>query len=642
MTLRAALVYSNDDGFSLGTEYLRAVVAARHSPDVLRHEVWYHEPVNNLTSDYLGHWNAFLARCATFRPDVLAFSVFVWNQEEFVRLSQIARRLLPTCFILWGGAQTNSRRMALSLLTEHSWLDAVVRGEAEDTYPQVLAALTEGRPLGSVPGVTWRAPSRLVENPDSPPVDIRNLPIVFSARHLPLEPLLVQARTPTIAYETSRGCRQRCRFCLYGKPTLRAFPLERVAVELQYLLEGGVPFLRIADAHFGVSRPRAMQLFEIIAAHNRATTIDIYPDVAHVDADYVRAMIRAGCRVISLGIQSSNPDTLLTSDRRFDKGAFTNAVSVLRRDHNISLAADVIVGLPGDDYDKVKASVRFAFESGIARVHFAPLMAFPGTEFFEDADTWHLDHFPFTPPLVFESRTFSLEDYQKAVTFAWILERMQEEVPTLIQVLLASGPANLEAVVEQAGYAVGASPTKLYESPAFAGVLQATLSSTAIDLAVEALRFDQARCRQAAAIPEDLSQVSGERVVGEIRADAVLRVGESLRRLVTGEQESVHAFSDGRFGYLFPSGRSDPVCMHRALVAGLEQLRSGVRIDELRARIAESLGPGAKEIEDSMEAIKILFESGVFTLEPLRTGQCAALLRQEPGPVVGLQSHSQL
>ncbi|MGW2195334.1 hypothetical protein ACWCSH_23685, partial [Streptosporangium sp. NPDC001682] len=62
MTLKAVLVYSNDDGFSLGVELIRAAVADRLPPSRVEHRVWFHEDVGNLAKDYLGHYNAFMAR----------------------------------------------------------------------------------------------------------------------------------------------------------------------------------------------------------------------------------------------------------------------------------------------------------------------------------------------------------------------------------------------------------------------------------------------------------------------------------------------------------------------------------------------------------------------------------------------------
>ncbi len=361
-------MYSNDDRFALAVEFLRATVRQRTSGRAIDHRVWYHAPYGDLTNDYLAQYNTFLARLFEFSPDVVAFSVYVWNQAEFARMSEMVRRFLPRCTIVWGGAQTASRRMAARLLERFSWLDIVVRGEAEDSYPQLLLALASQGDIAAVSGVTHRTSCGVRHARDADPVALSTIPLVFTPETFPLEPVLRRARKPALAYETGRGCRQRCRFCLYGVPSLRAFAMDRVEQELAYLLRGRVPFLRICDAHFGISRTRSMELFEIIAMHNRGTRIDIYPDTRHVDPEYVQAMNRAGCRVVSLGIQSSDPETLATSGRRFDEQSFARAARLIRRHHNFRLAADVIIGLPGDTYERVKDSVRFAYRSGIETV----------------------------------------------------------------------------------------------------------------------------------------------------------------------------------------------------------------------------------------------------------------------------------
>ncbi len=644
MTMKAVLVYSNDDGFSLGVELIRAVVAERVSPARVEHRVWFHEDVGNLSEDYLGHYNAFMARLFDYRPDVISFSAFVWNHDEFTRMGRMVKRHLPHCRVVWGGAQANSRRMAAHLLREYPWLDLVLRGEAEDTYPLLLEHLAEGGDLARVPGLTYRVDGEPVHNDDPPDVDLATLPLVFTAERLPLEPIFRRHRGAVLAYETGRGCRQKCRFCLYSAPKLRAFPMERIERELSYLLDGGIPYLRVCDAHLGISRHRAMEIFEIIAAHNRGTVVDVYPDVKHVDLDYVRAMNRAGCRVITLGIQSSDSDTLQLAARRFDLKRFATAASLIRRHHNHALAADIIIGMPGDNVDKVRQSVRFAYASGVQKVHFAPLMAFPGTDYFEYAEEYGIEFFDFQPPLVVRSRGFGTEDYQRAMVFAGRVEALQETAPTLLRCLIAAPDCDVAAWAERldlgsTGLGTGGlgthglgtgdphpgdpgsgdpSPDALGTGDPGAGAgiearLRAGFPSEVSRLLLDGLAWDRAvRVQYGAAVP-DPPRLTDDALVGHVAPEAVHWFDYPIHLLLNDFTLGFDDLQRDRRGYLFPPGGAVSYQLSGPILAAFEAAAPGITVAEWRDKTrAGSATELARQVCDS--AFRILCSAGVVAL----------------------------
>lgn len=604
MALKVLLVYSNDDQFSLAVEFLRATVRERLPDDAVDHRVWHHAPYRDLANDYLAQYNAFLAHLFEFQPDVVAFSVYVWNQAEFARMSEVVRRFLPRCTIVWGGPQTASRRMAARLLERFPWLDIVVRGEAEDSYPILLGMLASDGDVAAVRGVTRRAPSGIHHAADAPAVTLSTIPVVFTAAGFPLEPVLRRGRPPRLAYETGRGCRQHCRFCLYGVPSLRVFRMERVEQELRYLLGGAVPFLRICDAHFGISRTRSMELFEIIAAHNRGTVVDIYPDTTHVDVDYVKAMNRAGCRVVSLGIQSSDPETLATSGRRFDARSFAQTVGVIRRHHNVRLAADVIIGLPGDSYERVKESVRFAYRSGIDRVHFAPLMAFPGVEFHERAEDFGIEHFDFEPPLVIQSQGFGIDDYRRSIVFATYVERLQRETPTVLKCLIATG-ADVGRFVEDVIAARPGDDT-FGTNRRFAEIIAGVSGAAVAHVLADALLWDRMRTRQA---DRGIRLGPGRQHarVSAINGDAVARLHTRVDLILEGWHGPASDLPCGDFAYVFPIGGHTAYRLEGPLALAWATVEEGMSIDRWRNAGIDAVAHD--------EAMRILCLAGAVTLD---------------------------
>lgn len=380
--------------------------------------------------------------------------------------------------------------------------------------------------------------------------------------------------------------------------------MERIERELAYLLRGRIPHLRVCDAHLGISRHRAMEIFEIIAEHNRATVVDVYPDVKHVDLDYVRAMNRAGCRVITLGIQSSDADTLQLAARRFDRQRFAQAASLIRRHHNHALAADIIIGMPGDDADKVRESVRFAYASGVEKVHFAPLMAFPGTDFFEYAEQYGIEFFDFQPPLVVRSRGFGIEDYQRAMVFARRVEALQERAPTLLRCLISVPGCDVAAVAERLDLGSGADPVPRIEADFPPEVSRLLLDGIAWDEAVRAQR---------ATTVQDPPKLSGDALVDRVAPEAVHWADYPVHLLLRDFTLGFDALARERRGYLFPRGGAVGYPLDGPLLAAFEAAAPGITVAEWRDKTcATSTTELSREVCDS--ALRILCLTGVVSL----------------------------
>jgi Radical SAM superfamily/B12 binding domain len=605
MTLKVILLHSDDDGFSLGVEMLRATVRERLPGGECDHRVWFHPPTSDLTSDYLGQYNLLLARLFSWRPDVLAFSVYVWNHDEFARIAQLVKRHLPDTTILWGGGQMSSRKMAGRLLRTCPWLDIVVRGEAEDSYPELLRALGQGAPLTGIAGVSWRRGGEPVHNEDAAKVDLRRVPVVFDPAHLDLPAVIAQRSTRTIAYETGRGCRQRCKFCLYGIPALRSFSMDRVDRELAYVLRSRPPFLRVCDAHFGISRPRAMEIFEIIAAHNEDTIVEIYPDTRHVDRDYVTAMNRAGCRVISLGIQSSDAGTLALAQRRFDTQTFARAARLIREGHNPELAADVIIGMPGDNYGKVAQSIDFAFANGISKVHFAPLMGFPGTEYYEHAEQFGLEFMPFQPPLAVESHGFPADAYRSAMVLAARVEMLQEQLPTLLRCIVAAG-ARVTDLLRDLPCELDDRP--LADSPMLAERLATRWPGAAGDLARDGLAWDRCLLRQARE-PLRLAWPAGKDRLAAPVAGRVLSLRYPVHALAADPFLTGDRLAPGEYRYVFPCGGVAVYPVEGPLAVALDAVSPGQTLDDWRAAVQRNGGDWPAPVLG--EAVGVLLAAGV-------------------------------
>lgn len=246
--------------------------------------------------------------------------------------------------------------------------DAVLTGEAEETFPALLADLLAGRDIRGI-----RRPARPVDLSACPPVDPR-----LFARFLPgynKLPLLI-----------TRGCPNDCDFCsvtkLYGR-THRHKTVAQVIADARALKAlSRHRLISVADENAFVNRAFMRELLPALAAER--IRYEAYTDLSIADDPGFLELIRAsGCIELLVGFESVVRENLETGARwkaaRFDR--YRDAID------RIQGAGLPIMGLfmLGFDHDRpdVFARVRdFILETNLYEVDFAVQTPLPGTDLF--------------------------------------------------------------------------------------------------------------------------------------------------------------------------------------------------------------------------------------------------------------------
>ena len=239
--------------------------------------------------------------------------------------------------------------------------------------------------LRHIKGLVWRDGNEIVVNPDRP--FIRHLDDLPIPRHdlLPLE----KYRAPLVrgAYGfvvTSRGCPGGCRFCIkhvsYGSSVRFRSP-ENIVAELEFLNELGVRNVHMYADLFTVSREQVMGLCELILQRGLQIRWTCNSRVDFVDPEMLRMMGKAGCWMISWGIESGSEEIL----RRAHKGISPDQVEqALRWAHEARIRnwGYFIIGLPGETEETIRETIRFAKRLPLDLALFHIAAPYPGSPLF--------------------------------------------------------------------------------------------------------------------------------------------------------------------------------------------------------------------------------------------------------------------
>jgi len=302
--------------------------------------------------------------------------------------------------------------------------DFVIRGEGEVPLAAFLDAWEGERDFRRVPNLSFHAGDGRVHNPrEAAEPDLDALPFPDLTLLQPDRKAKLGRRTIPIL--TSRGCPYDCSFCsvtgMFGKK-YRFRSTESIIRELRnYDDRRNIIFFY--DDNFAANRGRAKELLEAMIRENFKFpwTTQVRADIAR-DAELVTLMKRAGCHTLYIGFESVNPGSLESMKKKQTVDQIRESVKVLRR-HGIRIHGMFVLGFDEDDWQSIKATVKFAKKSKLTSTQFLILTPLPGSEWYEKMSSenriafrdWSLYD---AHHAVFQPARFSLFDLQRAQIFS--------------------------------------------------------------------------------------------------------------------------------------------------------------------------------------------------------------------------------
>ena len=258
--------------------------------------------------------------------------------------------------------------------------------EADPSWrPAWLRRVDHGPQLAHIKGLVWRDGQEIVVNPDRP--FIHNLDDLPLPRHelLPLKhyraPLV---RGPYAFVVTSRGCPAGCTFCIkhvsYGR-SVRVRSPENIVAELELLVNLGVHDVHMYADLFTVSRDQVVGLCELILERDLPLRWTCNSRVDFVDPEMLDLMARAGCWMISWGIESGSEDVLRRAHKGINPDQMEKAL-LWARQAGIRNWGYFIIGLPGETLETIQKTIRLAKQLPLDLALFHIAAPHPGSPFF--------------------------------------------------------------------------------------------------------------------------------------------------------------------------------------------------------------------------------------------------------------------
>jgi anaerobic magnesium-protoporphyrin IX monomethyl ester cyclase len=314
------------------------------------------------------------------RPDLVGFSATTSGFLDGYDLAAGIKAERPDVGIIFGGVHVSA--MGGELLERFAHIDYLAMGEGEITMGELAA----GQDPKDISGLVWREGDRVVTNPQRR--HIQNLddlpfPAYGKLAHYPHGyrlPLFSYIMTPGATMVTSRGCPFQCSYCDRSvfKQGYRYNSAGYIYEHMQYLRSRfGIRHLNIYDDLFTLNRKRIAALCELLTAKPLGVQFNCAVRVGHADDDLLRMLRRAGGLMVSVGIESGDPDLLEVHK----PGVYLDEVrdTVLRiKAAGLRAKGLFMMGLPGETPASIQKTSDFVMSLGLDDMNMSKFTPFHG------------------------------------------------------------------------------------------------------------------------------------------------------------------------------------------------------------------------------------------------------------------------
>jgi len=353
------------------------------------------------------------------KPDVVGIDVRTPLVYKAARIASMVKKYSRSIKVIIGGPHLFVMPGNALEIVEDA--DFGLRGECEFTLCELIEGIAVQRPLSQlqdIKGICLRfGGGNFFISPEIPLIeDLNSLPMP-SHHLLPMnkyfDDFLKRKRYYSVM--TTRGCPYGCIFCgqslLYGRK-IRERSVENVLDEVEVLLNKyHVSCIGFLDATFNYSAERVKAICRGIIKRNLAFDWRVKARVDSVDYDALSLMKRAGCKLVSYGVESVSDRTLGYLNKGYVKEDVLSAFRLTER-AGIDICGYFLLGNLNESKDDCIETIKFAKKLNPLYAQFMYPLPLPGTQLYkglkqknliiEDWSNFYFHRLNFTHPKIHE------------------------------------------------------------------------------------------------------------------------------------------------------------------------------------------------------------------------------------------------
>lgn len=368
------------------------------------------EDVNIIETNINDNLSDILGKIFAKKPDVAAFSCYIWNIEYISKICTLLKKLLPETKIVLGGPEvwfeTN--------FENYPFADYIIKGSGEKAFLDLLSCLKNNLKTENIISCSE--------------ANFENYPSSFTNEYFNS---FSQNQIPNIVnqlvyYESSRGCPFSCSYCLSSAiDGVQYLDIKRVETELLLLVEKGAKCIKFVDRTFNANKKRALQILQFVK--NLKTDCVFHFEVAAdlFDEDLLSVMeyMPIGRVQFEIGIQSVHEPTLAAINRKTNLKLCFDNIKKLVSNNNCHIHLDLIAGLPHETLFSFSQGINFCLSAKPHMLQLGFLKMLKGTKLLSQSKDFDAVFSPCSPYEVFQTSTLSFDDILHLKKIENLIER---------------------------------------------------------------------------------------------------------------------------------------------------------------------------------------------------------------------------
>lgn len=323
------------------------------------------------------------------QPAVIGVSSMTGYQlQETLRIFQYVKDKHSNIKTVLGGVHG-------SLLPEECMkedlIDFVVVGEGEETFTELVLAVTGSQDYGKIRGIYWKENGKIIKNDERPFLSANDWPFPMTEKNKKY--FRLSAEAGELFYLSSRGCPYRCRFCyniVFNRRKWRLMPFDKFKQEIKALHdEFKFNYLFLNDDNVGsnIQRLREISIFLNSLGLKWGSCIR----ANDVTQESIAIMAANGCDRFLLGVETGSERILrdvIGKDLPNGIEDIRNAVKIIASSP-IKPTYSFMSNIPTETEGELKQSMDFADwihkTDPKARLGFYVYAPYPGTQLFYES-----------------------------------------------------------------------------------------------------------------------------------------------------------------------------------------------------------------------------------------------------------------
>lgn len=339
------------------------------------------------------------------RPNVVAFSTYIWNIEMIKRLSNLIKLVDENIEILYGGPEVSydSQNILKELNGEY-----IIEGEGEKTYREFVEYKLGERDINTIRGLYYKKDNEVLFNGKRPLMNMNEIVFPYEEDE--------NLDNKIVYYEASRGCPFNCKYCLSSTiHGVRFLDVERVKKELKYFIDKEVRLVKFVDRTFNCNHKFTMAIWEFLINQDTKTQFhfEISADILKkAELELLRKAPKDRFQ-FEVGVQTTNDDVLNRINRFVNFSDIKEKVDELLQIRNIKQHLDLIAGLPGEDYSSFKKSFNDVYSISPEEIQLGFLKLLRGSSMREEAEDYGMKYSPYPPYEILKTKDISYYELLK-------------------------------------------------------------------------------------------------------------------------------------------------------------------------------------------------------------------------------------